>query len=295
MYETNDILKTHGYISPQLIGTGAFSSVYRVKGVQDGKFYACKVSEKTEMLAREAGILKELSHPLFPVCYEMWTEGETGFLIMEYVAGRSLGRLLDSRGRLSARRAAEIGLELAEGLSYLHERRRPVFYRDLKPENIYIREDGRVKLLDFGCACKEDEKAGERVKVLVGTPGFAAPEQLSGSADASAAGDIYGLGKVLQSMLSARDELGRMLTRESFLGNSPESRLRLLALECTRENPGRRPACMRLCIYRILDVLEKIKQPYSLKELLRSIITFFYGSKALPQKNIIVEKYIWKK
>ena len=267
------VLRKHGYSCPYLIGTGAFSAVYRVKGAQDGRFYACKVSGRTEMLTKEAGILRQLAHPLFPAFHEMWTEGETGFLVMEYVWGRSLGRLLNRRGRFSVRRTAEIGLELAEGLSYLHERKRPVYYRDLKPENIYIREDGRVKLLDFGCACEEEkEKAGQHVKVFVGTPGFAAPEQLKGNAKASAAGDIYGLGKILESMLSIRDERGRRITGESFLGSSPECRLRMLALECTMENPERRPACMRLCIYRILDAM-----------------------KGKKQKRYIVEKYIWKK
>lgn len=242
-----DILRKRGYLAPCLAGRGAFSEVYRVKNERDKKHYACKISRRTELLFREAEFLRELDHPLFPGFCEIWQEEETGFLVTEYVSGRNLEKLLQRRGRLSARQSLRLATELAEGLAYLHERPVPVLYRDLKPGNIQIREDGRVKLLDFGCACRMGKENREREIVRVGTPGYAAPEQLSGET-AGTAGDIYAFGRVLQRVMPAK----------KWGADTCEGRLLAgLAAECTKREPEQRPAAFRLCLYLLSGRVDK--------------------------------------
>lgn len=183
----------------RMIGEGAFSRVYLVEG-GDGQQYACKVSREVKMLRREAEILSGLYHPLFPIYMGYEESGGVGRLFMEYIPGRSLGQLVRTRGRFSARQTMRIAGELADGLRYLHERQPVILYRDLKPENIMISESGHIKLIDLGCACCQDEQDGARV----GTPGFAPPEQLIAEGTAGIYSDVYGLGKTVQSVMTEK-------------------------------------------------------------------------------------------
>lgn len=192
-------LENRGYIVQRLLGEGAFSRVYSVEERYTGRRAACKISENIRLLEREEEILKKLRHPLFPEFYESRQEGSTGFLLMEEVTGENLANLIKRGEKLSSAQVAEMGLELAEGLLYLHESRPAIVFRDVKPENIILREDGRVKLLDFGCACITDRDRGTRA----GTPGFAAPEQLIEGGEQTHLCDVYGLGRTLQELLWA--------------------------------------------------------------------------------------------
>lgn len=197
-----DILGRSGYICRRLLGKGAFSRVYLAEGKTDGGIYACKVSGNLELLEREAAVMAKLQHPLFPDFFRIWQEAGLGFLLMEYIPGNNLEKMLEHRKRFSVKQTARIGMELAEGLLYLHEMEEGILFRDVKPANIIIRQDGRVKLLDFGCVCAMPEGAASQA----GTPGFAAPEQFAGK-DSPEAGnhltmacDVYGLGQTLKAV-----------------------------------------------------------------------------------------------
>ncbi len=147
-------LDSNGFEEPLLLGKGAFCRVYRVKEKATGRLYACKVGTGSCKfhVRREKEFLKKLRHPLFPRYKCHWEEEGFYCLVMEYVAGSNLEGLLVRRKRLSGRQAVEIALELTEGLLYLHKR--GIIFRDVKAQNILIRQDGKVKMLDFGCACK---------------------------------------------------------------------------------------------------------------------------------------------
>lgn len=198
-------LENRGYIVRGILGRGAFSKVYSVEERGTERRAACKISENTKLLKREEEILKKLKHPLFPGYYTSWQEGEVGFLLMEEVSGENLAELIRQGGKLSVYQIAELGLELAEGLLYLHESRPAVLFRDVKPENIMLRKDGSVKLLDFGCACKQDTDDRTRA----GTPGFSAPEQFMEGGKQTCLCDVYGLGRTLQELLWAGTCQGR--------------------------------------------------------------------------------------
>lgn len=217
--DIGEVLEKRGYQNPQLVGEGTFSKVYRAWDVKEKCMVACKVSTKKEMLIREAGYLTQIKHPLFVSVFDCFVEGEIGVLVMEYVYGCSLNKLLCRRGKLSVPQTVRMGMDLADGLKYLHERETALIYRDLKPENIMIREDGTVKLIDMGCVGVRGSRE------IAGSRGYAAPEQLLGNAPADACTDVYGLGKVLLQVLPSKAPEGLRQILESCIRAEREDRI----------------------------------------------------------------------
>ena len=266
-------LEKRGYIVGGLLGRGAFSRVYRVEERDTGRRAACKISENIKLMEREEQILKRLKHPLFPEYYDSWREGKTGFLLMEEIFGENLAELIRRGEKLTVYQIAELGMELAEGLLYLHESRPAILFRDVKPENIILREDGRVKLLDFGCACEPDTDGGTRA----GTPGFSAPEQLMESGEQTWLCDVYGLGRTLQELLWAGTRQGRTARlcdrqggrrdreshcdrqggrrdRESLWESRDRKRLEKFLSACVEREPSARPADMRMVMAALFHI-----------------------------------------
>ena len=188
-------LKEHGYLDPVFVGKGSFAKVYRVRD-ENRDFQACKISKVTEQWEQECRNSREICHPLFPAYREHWTDGEWGYLVMEFWDGCDLRKMLDRRGRLSPGQAARIALQITEGLQYLHERPHPFLYRDLKPENIRIRVDGRAGILDLGCLWnREQDWSG------AGNRSFSAPEQFVPGEIPGEESDVYAVGRLLAAML----------------------------------------------------------------------------------------------
>ena len=189
------VLREHGYREPVFMGKGSFATVYRVRD-REGKFQACKIAKVTEQWEQECRNSREICHPLFPAYREHWTDGEWGYLVMEFWDGCDLQKMLDRRGRLSPGQANRIALQITEGLQYLHERPHPFLYRDLKPENIRIRVDGSVGILDLGCLWnREQDWSG------AGNRSYSAPEQFVPGEIPGEESDVYALGKLLAVML----------------------------------------------------------------------------------------------
>lgn len=245
------ILGKKGYVCGRLLGKGAFSRVYYVEDAAGGGGLACKVSGNRELLRREADIMGRLAHPLFPAFYGFWQEAGSGFLLMEYVPGCSAEEMIGRRGSFRPGQVARFGMELAEGLLYLHDRPEKLLFRDIKPANIIIRQDGRIRLLDFGCVCSMRDKPG----AYAGSLGYAAPEQLRGDGILTAACDVYGLGRTLERFLGAEGETqggsGRERAGDCRWGTG-KSLLRILE-ECTRPEPSRRIPDMRA----VMDALAR--------------------------------------
>ena len=237
-YEDQRALSGRGYEVVRLLGEGAFSKVVLVRksaltqlqhtgerrdGLQTEGFtdnVACKISHQNGLALREAETLAGIDHPLFPKYFDVWREGEKVFLLMEYIRGSSLEALLARRGGFSDAQIVQIGLELAEGLKYLHEMPKPILFRDLKPANIMLRQDGRVKLLDLGCVCTIGPQAD-----LAGTPGYASPEQLKSGSVLTPASDVYGLGKTLHAMASRKCGKGLRQVIAACIKERPQERL----------------------------------------------------------------------
>ena len=208
------------------IGAGGMGVVYRATDVRLGRTVAIKVlppafAEDAVRLRRfeaEARTLASLNHPDIVTIHDLGEHEGSPFLVMELLEGVNLRDKLGA-GPVPPRRALEIGLELARGLTAAHEK--GILHRDLKPENIFITRDGRVKILDFGLAKLKVGSAvipgldsgetesldvdGNRTGagVLVGTVAYMSPEQACGKA-LDGRSDIFALGVILWEMLTGR-------------------------------------------------------------------------------------------
>jgi len=198
----NTSLGKRGYELKNFIGTGAFGKVYLVKKRQTGILLACK-SAKTlqsqKLLKKEAEVLQQIRHPVFPLFEEFIEDSRGCLLLMEYVEGESLAERLE-QDVLPTKEALDYAGWLAEGLEYLHKLSEPVLYRDLKPEHVKICYDGKVKLLDMGCACRLSEARFSKA----GTRGYAPSEQLA-EGQPGVYSDVYAFGKLLSYMLTGEN------------------------------------------------------------------------------------------
>jgi serine/threonine protein kinase len=149
---------------------------------------------------REAELLASLSNEHIPRVYDSFSDGSAHYLVMEYMRGETLDQTLKSAGRLPERVARDVALQIAETLQYLHSCNPAVIYRDLKPSNVILEPSGHVILVDFGIARHFQAPA---TVTMVGTPGYAAPEQWKGRAEPRS--DVYALGALLHQLLSGRD------------------------------------------------------------------------------------------
>ena len=148
---------------------------------------------------REAVAAAKLAHPHIVTTYDTGRDGDFAYIVMELVEGTTLARLLKDDGPMPVSKVVDVGVQVADALACAHAN--GIVHRDVKPANILLREDGHVKVADFGIA-----KAGmggdlTRTGVVMGTAKYLSPEQVSGN-PADAGSDIYALGIVLYEMLS---------------------------------------------------------------------------------------------
>ena len=195
------------------LGGGAMKQVYLAEDLHLGGRY-CALAEMTDTFAdnaerdraiaafrREAELLGELRHERIPRVYDSFTDGNHHYLAMEYVPGKTLEHLLaENGGSLPEKRALGIALQIGETFQYLHGLNPPVIYRDLKPSNVIVGPDDKIKLVDFGIA---RHFAQHGPMTMIGTPGYAAPEQYQGKAGPMS--DVFALGALMHQMLSGRD------------------------------------------------------------------------------------------
>jgi serine/threonine protein kinase len=136
-----------------------------------------KQSEMKVLFQREAQILCILKHPNLPQVTDFFMEGESHFLVMEFVQGETLNAILQStEGFIPEDLLRDWGIQLCQALEYLHGQNPPIIYRDIKPSNIILTDRGRLKLIDFGIARLFDsQKTADTM--IIGTPGYASPEQ----------------------------------------------------------------------------------------------------------------------
>ncbi|NER37356.1 MAG: protein kinase [Oscillatoria sp. SIO1A7] len=162
--------------------------------------------EELKLFEREASVLKHLEHPLIPEYRDYFSldkeagDGLPWFgLVQSYIKGSSLQEQLNSGKRFSEEEGKAIAEQILEILIYLHELNPQVLHRDIKPSNIIQSEDNRVYLVDFG-SVQERAKAEGATFTVVGTGGYAPPEQLWGRA--TSASDLYALGATLIHLLT---------------------------------------------------------------------------------------------
>lgn len=190
------------------IGRGGMGSVHLAEDARlGGKLRAIKLTkplpEEREAFIAEARLLGRLQHPHLPQIVDYFPPDRSGVacIVMDYVAGETLGeRWAQMGGHIPYPTLLRYMLQLCDVLRYLHAQDPPVVFRDLKPGNVLIDARDRAILVDFGIA--RLYRAGADSDTLrLGTPGFAAPEQLKGE-QSDARTDLYGLGAVVYYLLS---------------------------------------------------------------------------------------------
>jgi WD40 repeat protein/predicted Ser/Thr protein kinase len=161
------------------------------------------LSEFAQMRQRfleEARVLASLSHPNIVKIFDFFEENNTAYMVMEYLSGKSLAKVLGERGGvLGEQEAVGYILKVCEALEVVH--RAGYLHRDIKPENIIICDDGRVVLVDFGAAREYVAGKTGRMSVIL-TPGYAPLEQYAEKARRGAYTDIYALGATLYHLLT---------------------------------------------------------------------------------------------
>ena len=196
MREEREMLFSRGYVLVRELGRGGQACVYLVQGAGHGEYRACKIGDRDRLL-EEADLLRTVQHPCFPRYYEFWQWEKRGVLIMEYICGRTLEEWLGDE-QIPLEWVENWCLSLGEALHYLHGLPEMWIYRDLKPANVVIRGDGKVKLIDMGCACPRN-RVGESI---AGTRGYCAPEQMYAPEYVGPYSDFYSLGIILQLLLA---------------------------------------------------------------------------------------------
>jgi len=224
----------------RLLGDGGMGAVYKAADLVLRRFVAIKMLHTSALerrnavarFEREARASAAIGHPNIVDVLDFGRADGRPFLVMEYLRGQPLSRLIAQGGPLSVERACRIATHTLTGLAVAHAHN--IIHRDLKPANLmlvsHLGEHDFVKICDFGFAAMliPDEPLGERersltpARTLVGTPAYAAPERLRGKGSRFPTADIYSVGVVLYEMLSGRRpfeaaafaKLSRMVVRE---------------------------------------------------------------------------------
>ena len=197
------------------IGQGGMSVVYLAMDTHLNKQWAVKEIRKkgngkddvviVNSLLAEANMMKKLDHPSLPRIVDIIDNGETIFVVMDYIEGESLDKILLEYGPQPEELVIAWAKQLCDVLSYLHSQKPPIIYRDMKPANIMLKPEGNIKIIDFGIAREYKEQSLADTTVL-GTKGYAPPEQYSGQTDARS--DIFALGMTMHHLLTGIDPRG---------------------------------------------------------------------------------------
>jgi hypothetical protein len=204
------------------IGAGGMGEVYRAHDTRLNRDVALKVlpeafardSERMARFEREAKVLASLNHPNIAAIYGLEESGPIRALVMELVEGPTLAERIRG-GAIPLEEALPIARQVADAVEYAHDKN--VIHRDLKPANIKVKEDGTVKVLDFGLAKALSEEveaedmsnsptlsmAATRQGMILGTAAYMSPEQAKGKVVDRRA-DVWAFGAVLYEMLTGK-------------------------------------------------------------------------------------------
>ena len=238
------------------IGAGGMSDVYKAKDHTLGRFVAIKVlkaeySEDMNFLTKfrtEAQSAAGLEHPNIVNIYDVGSENEYHYIVMEYVEGITLKTYIEKKGQLSFKEAVSIAIQVGRGIEAAHNKN--IIHRDIKPQNIMISTEGKVKVTDFGIARAASSNTIN--SDVMGSVHYASPEQArNGFVDGKS--DIYSLGIVMYEMVTGRVPFDgdttvavaiqhlqeEMVSPSAYAPNLPISMEKII-LKCTQKNPDRR-------------------------------------------------------
>ena len=277
-----------------LIGEGGMGEVYKAKDTRLDRTVAIKVlpehladnPERKARFEREAKAISQLNHPHICTLYDVGEQDGIDYIIMEYIDGETLAERI-ARGPIPIDETVAIARQIAEALEAGHEA--GVIHRDLKPPNVKLKEDGTIKVLDYGLAkALEGEvsggadselsqsptlaREGTQLGVILGTAAYMSPEQAKGK-KVDRRTDLWAFGAVVYEMLTGKrafagedvsDTLAAVLRAEPDWDALPSEtpwRIRDLLRRCLRKNPAERLRDASAARLDIEDALDETRQP----------------------------------
>ncbi len=240
------------------IGEGGMANVYLAYDTILDRRVAIKIlrgdlsnDEKfVRRFQREALSASSLSHPNIVEMYDVGEDNGIYYIVMEYIEGKTLKQLIKKRGALTLSEAIDIMLQITDGISQAHDSY--IIHRDLKPQNIMIKEDGTVKITDFGIAMALNSTQLTQTNSVMGSVHYLPPEQASGKGS-TIRSDIYSMGILFYEILTGslpfkgenaveialkqmRDEIPSVRKKNPAIPQSVEN----VILKATAKNPKNR-------------------------------------------------------
>ena len=255
------------------IGSGGMAEVYRGFDPVLNRTVAIKVL--LPQFARDAGFVARfrreaqaaarLNHPNIVGVYDTGSDGDTQYIVMEFVEGRTLHDFLQAGKQMGVAQALDLAERLTEAVSAAHAQ--GVIHRDIKPANVMVTRDGAVKVMDFGIARIETAETAPQTSAVLGTAAYLPPEQAQGL-PVDARTDIYSLGTVLYELLCGRPpftgdspvaiaykQVNEMPEPPSALNRDVSPRLDAVVMKALSKNPANRYQTAQA----FMDDLERVR------------------------------------
>ena len=233
---------TERYRLDRPLGHGGMATVYLARDTELDRPVAVKVLDAADeglraRFVREARLAARLSHPNVVSVFDAGEDGGRPYIVMEHVEGQTVAELLARRGRLPPDEARGLALQAARGLAHAHAA--GLVHRDIKPQNLLLREDGTLKVADFGIARAAEDTSLTQPGTVLGTAAYLAPEQARGE-QATPASDVYSLGAVLYELLTGRPPLETAAPVRELAPEVPRD-FEDVVMRCLARNPSYRP------------------------------------------------------
>lgn len=245
------------YLLKDKVGSGGMATVYRAQDQVLDRTVAVKImlpqyaSDATfaARFKQEAQAAAGLQSPYIVGVYDWGKDGDTYYIVMEYLRGTDLKSGIRSHGALDPKKVAQIGSQICAALSVAHKHE--IVHRDIKPQNIMVQPDGNIKVMDFGIARAKNSHLTQDNNVL-GTAHYVSPEQTRGQ-ELGPTSDIYSLGVVMYECATGRvpfdgddaisvalKQVNEMPVPPSQINGNVDSNLERIILRCMEKDPANR-------------------------------------------------------
>lgn len=245
------------YLIKDKVGTGGMATVYRAQDQVLDRTVAVKMmlpqyagdATFAARFKQEAQAAAGLSSPYIVGVYDWGKDGETYYIVMEYLRGTDLKSGIKSHGALDPKKVAQIGSQISSALSVAHKHE--IIHRDIKPQNIMVLPDGNIKVMDFGIARAKNSHLTQDNNVL-GTAHYVSPEQTRGQ-ELGPTSDIYSLGVVMYECATGRvpfdgddaisvalKQVNELPVPPSQLNSGVDADLERIILKCMEKDPANR-------------------------------------------------------
>lgn len=204
-------------------------------------------------LQREADILQQIEHESIVRLIDMFVEDHRGYLVLEYVEGRTLKEIVDSEGAQAEHIVLEMALQICDMLEHLHSKNPPIIHRDLTPDNLILQADGKLKLVDFNVA---QQLESQGTATVVGKHAYLPPEQFRGKPTTQS--DIYAVGATIYFLLTGSEPQPLTSSHPQLLVQSISEKLDSLVADATCLDLSRRVSSAEELRERVLSISKSL-------------------------------------